>query len=275
MRPQDSSTGVPACLRAARILAVGATAFGISAATANGAGATPAGDLQAQAAQLNAQIQAHGAKVAALGEQLDAAQLKLETAQAQMSQLETIVRERAVIIYQSTDVNSSLDFSTTNVLELTVRSKYASVLDAHDRQLLDRLNEARREVTQQRVALVKDKADADAAAAQEQRLLSQVTGQLAVVIQEQRQQQQQAAAAVSVKLTTPPANNTWAGPAPSGGAGAAVAFAEAQLGKPDQYGAAGPDACDCSGLTMRPGRQAASPCRTSRARKTRCSRRSP
>ncbi|MGI8702608.1 MAG: C40 family peptidase, partial [Nocardioidaceae bacterium] len=39
-------------------------------------------------------------------------------------------------------------------------------------------------------------------------------------------------------------------PAPSGGASAAIAFAEAQLGEPYVWGAAGPDSWDCSGLTM-------------------------
>jgi cell wall-associated NlpC family hydrolase len=39
-------------------------------------------------------------------------------------------------------------------------------------------------------------------------------------------------------------------PAPSGGAGAAVAYAEAQLGKPYQYAGTGPGSFDCSGLTM-------------------------
>jgi cell wall-associated NlpC family hydrolase len=37
-------------------------------------------------------------------------------------------------------------------------------------------------------------------------------------------------------------------PAPSGAAAKAIAFALAQLGKPYQWGAAGPDAYDCSGL---------------------------
>ena len=39
-------------------------------------------------------------------------------------------------------------------------------------------------------------------------------------------------------------------PAPAGGAAAAIAFAKAQLGDPYVWGAAGPDAWDCSGLTM-------------------------
>ncbi|MCW2768550.1 MAG: NlpC/P60 family protein [Nocardioides sp.] len=45
----------------------------------------------------------------------------------------------------------------------------------------------------------------------------------------------------------PPAPNP---PAPSGGASAAIAFAKDQLGEPYRWGASGPDAWDCSGLTM-------------------------
>ena len=40
------------------------------------------------------------------------------------------------------------------------------------------------------------------------------------------------------------------GPLPAGTAGKIIAYAEAQLGKPYQYGATGPDAFDCSGLAM-------------------------
>jgi cell wall-associated NlpC family hydrolase len=40
------------------------------------------------------------------------------------------------------------------------------------------------------------------------------------------------------------------GPLPAGVAGKILAYAEAQLGKPYVYGAAGPDAFDCSGLAM-------------------------
>jgi cell wall-associated NlpC family hydrolase len=40
------------------------------------------------------------------------------------------------------------------------------------------------------------------------------------------------------------------GPLPAGAAGKVIAYAEAQLGKHYQWGATGPDAFDCSGLTM-------------------------
>ena len=41
-----------------------------------------------------------------------------------------------------------------------------------------------------------------------------------------------------------------AGPLPAGTAGKIIAYAEAHLGKPYQWGATGPDAFDCSGLAM-------------------------
>lgn len=41
-----------------------------------------------------------------------------------------------------------------------------------------------------------------------------------------------------------------AAPAPSGGVSAVLAFARAQVGEPYRWAAAGPDAWDCSGLTM-------------------------
>ena len=40
------------------------------------------------------------------------------------------------------------------------------------------------------------------------------------------------------------------GPLPAGTAGKVIVYAEAQLGKPYLWGATGPDAFDCSGLTM-------------------------
>ncbi|MDI6909501.1 C40 family peptidase, partial [Nocardioides sp.] len=48
--------------------------------------------------------------------------------------------------------------------------------------------------------------------------------------------------------TTQP--STPAPPAPASGAQAAIAFARAQVGEPYRWGAAGPGAWDCSGLTM-------------------------
>jgi peptidoglycan DL-endopeptidase CwlO len=136
-------------------------------------------------------------------------------------------------------------------MDLLVRSKYSSIIAGNDHRLIERLNQTKQDIAERRASLAKAKADADSAAAQQQRLLAQVTGQLAVLVAQQQQQQQQAALAVSIQRAAPPPNSNWAGPPASGGAGAAVAFAEAQVGKPYRTAATGPDAYDCSGLTMR------------------------
>lgn len=49
---------------------------------------------------------------------------------------------------------------------------------------------------------------------------------------------------------TPPPTPPAAPPAPAAGAATAIAFAAAQIGDPYKWGAAGPNAWDCSGLTM-------------------------
>lgn len=149
------------------------------------------------------------------------------------------------------------DFSTSNVLDVLVRSKYSSIIAGNDRRLIDRLNQTKQDIAQQRDALTKAKAEADAAAAQQQRLLAQVTGQLAVLVAQQQQQQQQAALAVSVQRTTSVGggDGSWeprlGRTARIGRSRRRVAFAEAQVGKPYQYAATGPATYDRSGLTMR------------------------
>src|SRR5260370_122355 len=56
----------------------------------------------------------------------------------------------------------------------------------------------------------------------------------------------QAVAAAANPACAPGAN----GPLPPGVAGKVITFARAQIGKPYQFGGTGPDAFDCSGLTM-------------------------
>jgi cell wall-associated NlpC family hydrolase len=128
----------------------------------------------------------------------------------------------------------------------------------------------------------------EAANAQQAQLLSQVKGEIATFIRQQEARQaaiekarsdallaqirQEAArqAAAASSTTAAPAVTDSVGasttsnatgvdpssvpvpdlPAASAGAAAAVAYAKAQLGKPYVYAAAGPDAFDCSGLTM-------------------------
>lgn len=127
------------------------------------------------------------------------------------------------------------------------------------------------------------RADAAKAVDEQRRLLSQVNGELSqLVAAEQARQaaaaaakakaalasrqarEQAAAAAAKAGATggsrasrsqgpTPDGVGTGGstnGPPPASGASAAVEFARRQIGKPYEYGAAGPDSYDCSGLTM-------------------------
>jgi cell wall-associated NlpC family hydrolase len=59
------------------------------------------------------------------------------------------------------------------------------------------------------------------------------------------------AVAVGVLLSVLGHHSRTAGAAPEKAAAAAIAYARAQIGKPYEWGGAGPDAFDCSGLVMR------------------------
>ncbi len=254
-------------------------AFGLVLGPVGAAGAAPQGDLQAQAAVLESELAENGARIAALGEQLNAAQIALDDAQAliadadartaaaaaESARLEALVRQRAAAIYRRGGNGVSIDIlDLSNVAETNSRQKYAEVTTRRDNSLLDKLAAARsdlevrrrdaataRDATQaQRDAVASAKGEADAAAAAQQALLDQVNGDIADLV---RQEQARREAAAAAAAPTPRGGTNWSGPVPnpSGGAAAAVAFARAQLGKPYEYAAAGPDTFDCSGLTMR------------------------
>jgi cell wall-associated NlpC family hydrolase len=239
------------------------------------AGAAPVDDLRARAEQLEQEIATNGAHVAALGEELNAAQLRVDEAQieidaadarisetkAEILRLEDLIDLRAAAIYQTGGVATPpalLDVS--DATESNVRRKYGEIAAHRDHELVSDLaiakddleaeraaaERARGRATDERDRLAQAKAEADAAAAEQQALLDEVEGELGELVH-----QQQAARAAS--STPASGKSTWSGPAPDphGGASAAVAFAQAQLGKPYEYAASGPDTYDCSGLTMR------------------------
>jgi cell wall-associated NlpC family hydrolase len=111
------------------------------------------------------------------------------------------------------------------------------------------------ELAEQRQAALEEQAAQEAAAAAEAAAQQQAQEQAE---QQDQQEEQQAPAPQPAAPSTPSAPAQPASPppapptppAPSGGASAAVSFARAQLGEPYRWGAAGPDAWDCSGLTM-------------------------
>jgi peptidoglycan DL-endopeptidase CwlO len=250
---------------------------------------------KAQAAQLEAQIQSNGDKIAALGEQYNGAVLAYENAKAgvaeakrnfakaekQQEKLSSLVAARGAILYQGAQDPTTLipntDMKSMN--ELGARTKYGAVATGNDEQLISTLVASKQDLEIQRKALDKQSAVAAAkrdeisanrqkvvdANSQAQELLSQVKGQIAVLIQQEKERQQAALQAALQNLaggssqgngaSRVPANDVGGDtiptlPAPSPRAAAAIAYAEAQLGKPYQYAATGPNTYDCSGLTM-------------------------
>jgi cell wall-associated NlpC family hydrolase len=141
--------------------------------------------------------------------------------------------------------------------------------------------DAQAQAQAEQIQITQSQAAVEAANAQQEQLLSQVNGEIAqLVAEEQAREEAAALAAAQARYVAAAAANTpgpTAAPAPrggsstatgggggaprstppsanvpvSGGAGAAIAYARAQLGKPYCYGGAGPSCFDCSGLTMR------------------------
>jgi cell wall-associated NlpC family hydrolase len=96
-----------------------------------------------------------------------------------------------------------------------------------------------------RAKLSSQRGDIDRRLAKQRRYLDRLSGEVKQAVQaEQRRQEElrRQAAAQRAAARTPSG--------PSSAAEQALAFARAQIGKPYQWGATGPDSFDCSGLTM-------------------------
>jgi cell wall-associated NlpC family hydrolase len=254
-------------------LIVGAAAATVF--TFNGAGASPLSDQQAQAASLEAQINANAVKLDALNEQIKAAQSQLDQATAtiadseariavarsQADQLQRLVQQRAVAIYQSAANGSDTGLFTVDPSQLASSQKYTAAASGKDNLLFDQLREARtllasREKDAQNAKSAAEKQKAALQAAQASfvstnasytALLGQVKGSLATLVaQDQAARVVQQAPKGQGGVAFDPSKV----PPASGHGGVAVSFAQQQLGKPYCYAGSGPACFDCSGLTM-------------------------
>ena len=207
----------------------------------------------------------------------------LAAAQAAQDKLSAQVAERGAVLYQGAQDPSSIfpDTNITSINELGARTKYGAVATGNDEQLIANLERAQQDLDVQRKAyehqveaaakqrdsIAAARAEVEQASAQERELLSQVKGEIATLIAEEKARE---AAALRASLAAIANSNSSSGggasssvpasdvggdaiptlPAPSPRAAAAIGYAEAQLGKPYRYAATGPDAFDCSGLTM-------------------------
>jgi peptidoglycan DL-endopeptidase CwlO len=252
-------------LRPVRILTTLMAGLALALLLPGYAPAQPTNDIQARAAKLEKDLQAANAKVADLGKQLTAAQQKVDAAQVvvaaadarvqvaqtEINRIKSMLHGRAASIYKVAGEAGPIDaLNPENENDLSARSKYSDVAAEHDNELIDDVADAKRtldaekaaadkaraEVAAERDAVAAAKAEADAAAASQQRLLDQVTGEM-----------EEALRGRTAGRGAP------GGPPPmgSGGAGAAVSYARAQVGKAycNTANRFGPDCFDCSGLT--------------------------
>jgi peptidoglycan DL-endopeptidase CwlO len=205
---------------------------------------------------------------------------RLVNAHEHAGELSRLVSVRAAALYQgASDPMSALIPSTDikSVSELGIRTEYGSVATGNDEQLIADLSRSQQDLKIERKRLDKQVAAAagkrdyiaaartqiEAANAHETELLSNVKGEIATLIAQEQARKEAAIQRALQDLanqgngaSSVPASDVGGGnipnlPAPSASAGAAIAYAEAQLGKPYEYAASGPNTFDCSGLTMR------------------------
>jgi len=178
-------------------------------------------------------------------------QRRVSAQQAEMAQKQEVIGAIAVSAYRSGGVDESLKLLLSEDPQQFLGR--ASALHTLSQRQSDRLGE----VVQARQELAADKHAAAVQLAAVERVRTELARQKAEVERHLRAAQDQlnslraadrrrlAARASRSEERTP----IYTGPA-SGRAGAAVQYAYAQLGDRYQWGAAGPDAFDCSGLTM-------------------------
>ena len=253
-------------------------------------------DKRAQARRIEASIEANGERISILTENYNEARLQIEdatagivdaqsrldAAAAESRRLRGMLRNRAAELYKRAGTGSPIpELDANTVTEAGSRAKYAAAASARDESIMDDLAIARELLDGRKAELEQRKAAAEAekqrleesrksveeAQAEQERLLSQVQGEIAdLVHQEEIRRQQEAEQRAREELArrraaeeaargsagggsspgVPPPNV----PAPNPSAQVAVDTAKAQLGDPYHYGAAGPDSFDCSGLTM-------------------------
>ena len=248
-------------------------------------GATPIDDKRAQAAALQDQIDANGEQISALGEQFNAAQLrldkaeqriadaqtKIDAAKTEVARIKALIRKRGASVYRRALAGQSLNgFDISDAEHLVSRKHYAEAQAARDAALLDQLDQAQQDLARERAdadaaraqaekdrgAIDAAQQDLEAANAEQSTILAQVNGELEQLVQEEARRRAEEEARLARARYAPTAvadGNPEAFPdlpAPGAAAAAAIEFARAQLGKPYQYAAVGPDSYDCSGLTM-------------------------
>jgi cell wall-associated NlpC family hydrolase len=209
---------------------------------------------------------------------IDAAQARIDAARAEVARIKELIALRGASVYRRAVQGQSLDgIDYDTAQDLLARRHYAATQAGHDDELLDELAKAQLDLATEKATAEAARAEAaveqeriaatrggiESANAEHQQLLDQVNGELASLVAEE-QQRREGTVAAQAQTRFAGGGSSSGGVGGGGGgsaplpnlappgaaAGIAIDFAHAQLGKPYVYAASGPDAYDCSGLTM-------------------------
>jgi cell wall-associated NlpC family hydrolase len=238
---------------------------------------------------LDEQYQQAQRAVAAADQKITATKRQISVIEARAHRLRDLLGSRAAMLYIGAGNSDPIGVDATSFQQLGSMTQYANAAAAQDERLLDELSRTDAELNTQHdnlegaLATAQDqkrtaqnsRREVARVNASMQTLLDSTSANVRMLVT-QIEQQALAAAAVAERAwlqrlaaqqeaarrkhaqggdaTSPAPGDDGAAPgdlpAPTVGAFAAVAYAQAQLGKPYVYAAAGPDAFDCSGLTM-------------------------
>jgi cell wall-associated NlpC family hydrolase len=232
-------------------------------------------------------LEAQSAVQAAQG-RIAGTEAAIAKAEANAEALRTRLSGRAALLYMGAGNADPLPTDVTSIRDLGSRSNYGEAAAETDNRLLDDLTVAEEQLGIQHKELEQQKSDAEhrehdadnarrelaRTVGQQQQLLSSIKGAIKTKVDDLARERAAAAeaaaraafqarvrAAQAAAAATPTrfsANITSSDtgvspgnlPAPSGGAAAAIAYAQSKLGDPYQYAGTGPTSFDCSGLTM-------------------------
>ncbi|MDU0314188.1 C40 family peptidase [Phycicoccus sp. M110.8] len=178
----------------------------------------------------------------------DAAQARADQATAEASRIQHEQQALTVQLATLRKTSVALEKQRQDGLAAAAAARAAAAAAAEQARLAAQRAQQARDAAARRAAQAAAKAAAQEAARQK-----------AAAEAAQKAAEQQASQPSRPSRPTPPAPQPADPPPPppsSGGVGAVIAYAQAQLGKPYGWGAAGPDSFDCSGLTMMAWRQA-------------------
>jgi cell wall-associated NlpC family hydrolase len=263
-----------------RIPILMALALLVGAVAARPVGATPVDDRIAEATRLNQRILENGLRITALAEQYNGARVRLDEATRDLKSaqanydaakddadgLRAAVDGRAQQLlkgHAAGSIRATDDVDLTDVERVVQRTKYARISGDLDREALNRLVyvledlAAKRKVLEELQATRKAEADTIQQAQDELkraneeqlRTLAAITDELRAVMESEVDRQRSSLAAAFLAGQGPVRDAQPNARPQNLKAELAIAYAQAQLGKPYVYATKGPNTFDCSGLT--------------------------